>query len=96
MQKHNVACEDYSDSEQYYLKLIDIDRKNNAINSMIPGSKGYMFYARVMGPAKHEKVARIGRISHVFRIARVPSVEQSVGIMGAKYLLNQRHSIIIK
>ena len=33
-----------------------------------------------MGPAKHEKVARKGRISNVFRIAGARSAEQSVGI----------------
>ena len=35
-----------------------------------------------LGPIKHEKVARIGRISNVFRIAGAQSVEQSVGIRG--------------
>ena len=40
-----------------------------------------------LGPAKHEKVARIGRISNVFRIVGAQSAEQSVGIMGAKYRL---------
>ena len=40
-----------------------------------------------LGPAKHEKVARKGRISNVFRIAGAQSAEQSVGIMGSKYLL---------
>jgi hypothetical protein len=38
-------------------------------------------------PIKHEKVARIGRISNVFRIAGAQSAEQSVGIRGEKYLL---------
>ena len=38
-----------------------------------------------LGPAKHEKVARTGRISNVFRIVEAQSAEQSVGIMGAKY-----------
>ena len=32
-------------------------------------------------PAKHEKEARIGRISNVFRIAGARSAEQSVGIV---------------
>ena len=40
-----------------------------------------------LGPAKHEKVARIGRISNVFRIAGAQSAEQSVGIVGTKYIL---------
>ena len=39
-----------------------------------------------LGPAKHEKVARIGRISNVFRIAGAQSAEQSVGIVGTKYI----------
>ena len=39
-----------------------------------------------LGPAKHEKVARTGRISNVFRIVGAQSAEQSVGIKGAKYL----------
>ena len=34
-----------------------------------------------MGPAKHEKVARIGRISNVFRIVGARSAEQSVDII---------------
>ena len=32
-----------------------------------------------MIPAKHEKVARLGRISNVLRIWRARSAEQSVG-----------------
>ena len=44
-----------------------------------------------LGPAKHEKGARIGRISNVFRIVGAQSAEQSVGIMGSKYLLPQHH-----
>ena len=44
---------------------------------MIPGAKGHTFHARMkrmtLGPAKHEKVARIGRISNVFRIAGAQS-----------------------
>ena len=52
---------------------------------MIPGSKGYMFYASMtFGPVKHEKVDRIGRISKVFRIVGAHSAWQSVGIMGQK------------
>ena len=51
-----------------------------------------------LGPAKQTKVARIGRISYVFRIAGAQSAEQSVGIMGSKYLLtptsNYRKSIL--
>ncbi len=35
-------------------------------------------------PAKHEKVARSGRISSVFRIVRARSAKQSVGIMALK------------
>ena len=58
---------------------------------MIPGSKGHTFHASMksttLEPVKHEKVARIGRISNVFRIVGAQSAEQSVGIMGAKYLL---------
>ena len=57
---------------------------------MIPGSKGHTFYARMkmydFGTRKQTKVARIGRISNVFRIAGAQSAEQSVGIKGAKYL----------
>ena len=55
---------------------------------MIPGPKGHVFHAcmksRTLGPAKHEKVDRSGRISNVFRITRARSVEQSVGIWGQK------------
>ncbi len=40
----------------------------------IPESKGHMLYACIqhmtLGPAKHEEVARIGRILNVFRILR--------------------------
>jgi len=36
----------------------------------------------MLGPAKHEKVARIGRISNVFRIVGAQSAEQSIGIRG--------------
>ena len=58
---------------------------------MIPGSKGHTFHARMkkydFGTRKQTKVARIGRISNVFSIAGAQSVEQSVGIKGAKYLL---------
>ena len=49
----------------------------------------FMLYhaSMTLGPAKHEKVARIGGISNVFRIAGAQSAEQSVGIMEAKYFL---------
>jgi len=44
---------------------------------MIPGSKGHAFHAcmkkQMLGPAKHEKVARIGRISNVFRVVGAQS-----------------------
>ena len=51
-----------------------------------------------LGPAKHEKVARIGRISNVFRIAGAQSAEQSVGIVGTKYILTLTsfYSIYVK
>ena len=55
---------------------------------MIQGSEGHIFHAcmknMTLGPAKHEKAARKGRISNVFRIAGARSAEQSVGIMGSK------------
>gem|GEM_PF-3108256 len=34
-----------------------------------------------LGPVKHEKVAWIGRISNVFRLAGARSAEKAVGIM---------------
>ena len=34
-----------------------------------------------LGPIKHEKAARIGRISIVFRIAGAQNAEQSAGII---------------
>lgn len=37
-----------------------------------------------LGPIKHEKVARIGRISNVFRSAGAQGAEQFVGIIGVK------------
>ena len=40
-----------------------------------------------LGPAKHEKVARKGRISNVFRIAGAQSAKQSVGIRESKDIL---------
>ena len=44
------------------------------ILNMIPGSKGHAVHASMtLGPVKHEKVARIGRISNVFRIAGAQS-----------------------
>ena len=52
---------------------------------MIPGAKGHVLHARMnhmtLGPAKREKVARIGRISNVFRLTRARSAEKAVGIM---------------
>ena len=57
---------------------------------MIPGSKGHTFHACMkkydFGTRKQKKVARIGRISNVFRIAGAQSAEQSVGIVGTKYI----------
>ena len=51
---------------------------------MIQGSEGHIFHAcmknMTLGPAKHEKAARKGRISNVFRIAGARSAEQSVCI----------------
>lgn len=41
-----------------------------------------------LGPAKHEKVARIGRISNVFRIVGAQRAEQSVGIIGTSNSYN--------
>ena len=47
-----------------------------------------------LGPAKHEKVARIGRISNVFRIVGAQSAKQSVGIMGQNTFCPQHHYYI--
>lgn len=34
-----------------------------------------------LGPAKHEKVAQLGRISNVFRLLRAQSAEKAVDII---------------
>ena len=51
------------------------------LSCMIPGSKGHAFHACMkkhdFETAKHEKEARVGRISNVFRIAGAQSAEQS-------------------
>ena len=56
---------------------------------MITGSKGYTFHACMkkynFGTHKQTKVARIGRISNVFRIAGAQNTEKSVAIIGAKF-----------
>ena len=53
---------------------------------MIPGSKGHTFHACMkkydFGTRKQTKLARIGRIANVFRIAEAQSAEKSVGIWG--------------
>ena len=59
-------------------------------NSLIPGVPRSYVYAGIksmtLEPAKHEKIARLSRISNVFRIAGAQSAEQSVSIKVEKYL----------